>query len=211
MALTSRIFLLLVALGVVLTGQPRPITLHTGTMLDGKGGQRKNVTVVVRDGKIASIEGGFQGTPDYDLREATLMPGWIDTHSHIGWHFNKEGRAETSNESPAEFMTAGAANVYETLQAGFTTVQSLGADTDIPLRDAINRGVIPGPRLLTSGSPFNERSGTPDAIRKGVREHVAAGVDLVKLFSTKSIRDGGGQTMTDEQIQAGCGEAKLLG
>ncbi|MBC8167419.1 MAG: amidohydrolase family protein, partial [Bryobacteraceae bacterium] len=125
--------------------------------------------------------------------------------------FNKEGRAETSNESPAEFMTAGAANVYETLQAGFTTVQSLGADTDIPLRDAINRGVIPGPRLLTSGSPFNERSGTPDAIRKGVREHVAAGVDLVKLFSTKSIRDGGGQTMTDEQIQAGCGEAKLHG
>jgi imidazolonepropionase-like amidohydrolase len=206
-----RLWLLVAAAALAALGQTRPITLHAGTLLDGKGGHRRNVTVVVQRGRIASVEEGFKGKADYDLRSATLMPGWIDTHSHIGWHFNKEGRAETTNESPAEFMAAGAANVYETLVAGFTTVQSLGADTDIPLRDAINRGVIPGPRLLTSGAPFTERSGTPEAIRKSVREHVAAGVDLVKLFATKSIRDGGGQTMTDEQIQAACGEAKLQG
>ncbi|HYZ87274.1 MAG TPA: amidohydrolase family protein [Bryobacteraceae bacterium] len=206
-----RTTLLLLLLAFSAGADTTKIVIHAGTILDGKGGRRSDATVVIQDGKIVKVVDGFEGVPDYDLRNATLMPGWIDTHVHIGWHFNKNGRAETSNESPAEFMAAGAANVYETLMAGFTTIQSLGADTDIPLRDAINRGVIPGPRLLTSGAPFNERSGTPDEIRKRVNEQVTKGVDLVKLFSTKSIRDGGDQTMTDQQIQAACGEAKKLG
>ncbi|MBC7925984.1 MAG: amidohydrolase family protein, partial [Bryobacteraceae bacterium] len=140
MSMSARVWVLVAVCGAAGLAQTHPVTLHAGTMLDGLGGQRRNVTVVVRDGKVTSVGDGFKGTADYDLRNATLMPGWIDTHSHIGWHFNKEGRAETSKESPAEFMAAGAANVYETLMAGFTTVQSLGADTDIPLRDAISRG-----------------------------------------------------------------------
>lgn len=158
-----------------------------------------------------SIEQAGKQRPTYDLSGYTLMPGWIDTHVHIGWHFNREGRAEYKNERPTEFMMAGAANVYATLMAGFTTVQSLGADSDQPLKVAIARGVIPGPRLLTSMQPFTEQSGTPEQIREQVRQRMAAGADLIKLFATKSIRDGGGQTMSDEQIQAACGEAKRLG
>jgi imidazolonepropionase-like amidohydrolase len=192
-------------------GQTGRLVLHAGTLLDGKGGQQSNVTITVENGKIAKLENGLRGKPDYDLRSATLMPGWIDTHTHIGWHFNKAGRADNQGESPGEFMAAGAANVYATLMGGFTTVQSLGADTDIPLRDAIAREIIPGPRLLTSMNALNERSGTPEQIRDLVRAKVRAGADVIKLFATKSIRDGGGQTMSDEQIQAACSEANALG
>ena len=191
--------------------QTNAILVRAGVLHDGKGGTLRNQDVTVRQGKIVSIAPAGKQRPTYDLSGYTLMPGWIDTHVHIGWHFNREGRAEYKNESPTEFMVAGAANVYATLMAGFTTVQSLGADSDQPLKVAIARGVIPGPRLLTSMQPFTEQSGTPDQIREQVRQRVAAGADLIKLFATKSIRDGGGQTMSDEQIQAACGEAKRLG
>ena len=71
--------------------------------------------------------------------------------------------------------------------------------------------MIPGPRLLTSIRPINENTGTPDEIRAFVRKLKADGADLVKLFASKSSREGGGQTMTDAQIQAACGEAKTVG
>ena len=95
--------------------------------------------------------------------------------------------------------------------AGFTTVQSIGSPSDVDLRAAIARGVVPGPRLLTSIRPVNENTGTPDEIRAFVRKVKADGADLVKLFASKSSREGGAQTMTDEQIQAACGEAKAVG
>jgi imidazolonepropionase-like amidohydrolase len=95
--------------------------------------------------------------------------------------------------------------------AGFTTIQSLGAITDFDLRDFIARGMLPGPRILTSLEPLTENSGTPEHIRELVRERVKQGADCIKIFATKSIRDGGAQTMTDGQIQAACGEATKLG
>ncbi len=200
------------SVGVALPQQPAAIVIHAGTLVDGKGGVLRNQDVTVRDGKIVSIRpAGKSAKVTYDLSAQTLMPGWIDTHVHIGWHFNKNGRADTREETPAQFMAAGAGNVYATLMAGFTTVQSLGADTDRDLRDSIRRGVIPGPRLLTSLDAFTDQSGTPEEIRQLVRDKVARGADVLKLFSTKSIRDGGGQTMSDAQIQAACGEAKALG
>jgi len=102
-------------------------------------------------------------------------------------------------------------NAYVTLMSGFTTVQSIGSPSDVDLRAAIARGIVPGPRLLTSLPPITENSGTPDAIRAFVRKMKADGADLVKLFASKSSREGGGQTMTDDQIQAACGEAKAIG
>src|SRR5947207_4754943 len=95
--------------------------------------------------------------------------------------------------------------------AGFTTIQSPGSASDVDLRDAIARGALPGPRILTSIRQLNERSGTPDEIRDKVRELKKDGADVVKIFASASIRDGGKQTMTDEQLQAACGEAKRLG
>jgi imidazolonepropionase-like amidohydrolase len=95
--------------------------------------------------------------------------------------------------------------------AGFTTVQSIGSPQDLDLRNAIARGVLPGPRILTSLRPANENSGDPEQIRAFVRKVAQEGADLVKIFASKSIREGGGQTMTDAQIRAACDEATKLG
>ena len=205
-----RIWFGIAALVWVASAQGQPIVLQAGTLLDGKGGVQTNVRIVVESGKISRLEKG-PGPAAYDLRKLTVMPGWIDTHDHIGWHFNKEGRAENSKETPVEFALYGAGNAYVTLMAGFTTVQSPGAMTDLDLRDFIARGILPGPRILTSLTPLTENSGTPEHIRELVRERAKQGADFMKLFATKSIRDGGAQTMTDAQIQAACGEANKLG
>jgi imidazolonepropionase-like amidohydrolase len=134
-------------------------------------------------------------------------------HVHIGWHFNRDGRLHTEKdgESAAESAFAEAGNAAATLAAGFTTVQSVGAPEDRELRDAVARGIVAGPRILTSLEPLSEESGPPDQIRALVRERKAAGADVVKLFASKSIREGGAQTMTDAQLSAACGEAKALG
>jgi imidazolonepropionase-like amidohydrolase len=187
------------------------LTIQVSRVLDGKGGVLANVRLTIEGTKISRVEPRSSGPADYDLRDVTLMPGWIDTHDHIVWHFNKEDRAETSKESPTEFALNAAGNAYVTLMAGFTTIQSLGAPVDADLRDAIARNIIPGPRIITSLQPLTENSGTPDQIRALVRKRVEQGADVIKLFATKSIREGGAQTMSDAQIQAACGEATALG
>ncbi len=199
------------AVTVLAFSQAAPVTIRAGTLLDGKGGALKNVRITVEGTKITKVEKEQSGAADYNLQSLTVMPGWIDTHVHIGWHFSKQGRADTKNESPQEFAIAASGNVYATLMAGFTTIQSLGAPIDADLRNAIQQGVIPGPLLLTSLEPLNENSGTPEQIRALVRERVQQGADAIKIFATKSIREGGTQTMSDAQIQAACGEANALG
>src|SRR5260370_5249577 len=135
----------------------------------------------------------------------------IDVHAHLGWHFDKEGRYAARRGDAAEEILYSAENAYVTLMAGFTTIQSPGQANDVQLRDAIARGVIPGPRLLTSIRQINEGSGTPDEIRQKVQQLKKDAADVVKLFASASIRDGGKQTMSDGQLQAVCGEANTLG
>jgi imidazolonepropionase-like amidohydrolase len=151
------------------------------------------------------------GSVTYDLGDVTLMPGLIDVHVRIGNHFNQDGRADNEGETAAEMALHAAENAWTTLINGFTTVQSVGAPADKDLRDAIARGVLPGPRILTSLGSMNERTGTPDDLRTYVRKQKAAGADLIKIFASKSIREGGGQTMTDNQLAAACGEARTAG
>jgi imidazolonepropionase-like amidohydrolase len=139
------------------------------------------------------------------------MPGMIDVHVHIGYHFGKDGRAQNKGETPAEMALFAAENAWQTLSHGFTTVQSAGALSDKELRDAIARGVLPGPRILSSLGSMSDRTGTPDQIREYVRAQKAAGADFIKIFASKSIREGGAKTMTDEQLQAACGEARAQG
>jgi imidazolonepropionase-like amidohydrolase len=104
-----------------------------------------------------------------------------------------------------------AENAWVTLFNGFTTVQSAGAMADKDLRDAINRGVLPGPRILSSLGSANERTGDAAALRAYVVKQKAAGADFIKIFGSKSIRDGGAPTLSLEQVQAACGEAKAQG
>ncbi len=214
----SRLLWMASAASLMLSGigraQERPIVIRAATLIDGKGGVTRNVSIVVQGSRIARIDASAQGTT-YDLKGLTVMPGWIDTHVHMDAHFDPNGKshspASAKNETPQQTMLYAVENAYNVLMAGFTTAQSVGAPLDRDLRDAIARGTIPGPRLLTSLRPVDETTGTPDQIRKFVRQVASEGADLIKIFATKSIREGGGPTLTQAQVDAACGEAKSLG
>ena len=193
------------------SSQTQTIRLRAATVLDGTGKVLRNATIVVQGSKITAIETSGSGAATYDLGPLTVIPGMIDVHAHVGWHFDKDGRYAARRGDPAEEILYSAENAYTTLLAGFTTIQSPGQANDVQLRDAIARGIFPGPRILTSIRQINEDSGTPDEIREKVRQLKKDGADVVKIFASASIRDGGKQTMTDAQIQAVCGEAKAQG
>src|SRR5262249_15670910 len=184
-------------------------------VIDGKGDVLRDKEIVVQGGRIARVADAKQ-KPDIDLTGMTVMPGWIDTHTHPTWYFNKDGRLEQgpgrNAKSTAQQATLySAANLYNTLLGGFTTVQSVGAEREADRRAGIEGGGMAGPRLLTSLRQINENTGDPEKIREVVRKMKADGADVVKLFATASIRDGGKMTMTAEQINAACGEAKAQG
>src|ERR1700736_3958478 len=205
MKVLAALLLLLAPLGVA------QVTIKTTTILDGKGRTLKNQAITIDGAKITRLA-TTTAKPDYDLSGLTVLPGWIDTHVHLTWHFDRNNRlASDSKEPPQAAPPAAAVNAWRTLQGGFTTVQSLGAPLDGDLRDAIDRALLPGPRLITSLRQINENTGDLDQIRAFVRKSVADGADVVKLFATKSIRDGGGQSMTNAQIEAACGEARAAG
>lgn len=187
------------------------VTIRAGTLLDGKGNKQRDVAVVVRGSKIDRINTAPAGNQTYDLRRMTVLPGLIDTHVHIGWHFGKKGTFDTTGETPTEAAFYASENAYTILMAGMTTVQSVGAAIDVPLRDAINRGSLPGPRLLTSIGSITDEKLSDDELRAAVRTFKEAGADLIKIFASKSIRDGGTQTLSTQQLVAACGEAKILG
>ncbi|MDH5235806.1 MAG: amidohydrolase family protein, partial [Gemmatimonadota bacterium] len=189
-----------------------PVTIRAGTLLDGRGGAMRDVLVTVDGARIARIAPFRAGDPvTWDLSAMTLLPGLIDTHVHIDAHFGADGRASNRGETPAQRLLAAATNAQQTLLAGFTTVQSLGSTQDVTLRAAITAGTYAGPRIITSAGQFSDTSRTPEQIRAWARETAARGADVIKIFASRSIRDGGGQTLTDAQIRAACGEAKALG
>jgi imidazolonepropionase-like amidohydrolase len=207
----ARFFFCLVLLTpIAAMARERPIVLKVGTLLDGRGQVTRNTIVVVEGKKIARIG----GTPPadaitYDLSNLIVTPGWIDTHAHLFWHFD-HGRLAGKDEPSTQAMLHMVDNAVLTLNAGFTTIQSPGSPEDKDMRDAVARGIIAGPRILTSLEPLTEASGPPEKLRELVRERKQQGADFIKLFASKSIREGGAQTMTDEQLQAACGEAKSL-
>jgi imidazolonepropionase-like amidohydrolase len=189
------------------------LAIAATTVLDGKGHILHNVRIVIEGSKIVSILPG-DGPVDYDLRGLTVLPGWIDAHVHITWIFGKDGKNAGTDGTTQEDAYRAASNAWVTLMAGFTTVQSVGAPNDIPLRDAIAKGILPGPRILTAAEPLEgrgEATGTPDEIRAYVRKQKEAGADLIKIFASESIRKGGGMTLSQEQLNAACDEARKQG
>ena len=204
----------LVLTAATVAAQDTPVALRAGTLLDGRGGRATSRTIHIRDGRIESVTGDrpARNAVTYDLSAYTVLPGLVDAHDHLAWHFNAAGRLHTASdgETPAQGALAMAGNAWATLRAGFTTAQSPGSPEDADLRAAIEKG-LPGPRLLTSLEPLDQTSGSPDELRAKVRERKEAGADLIKLFASKSIRDGGARTMTDAQLEAACGEARTLG
>jgi imidazolonepropionase-like amidohydrolase len=189
-----------------------PIVIRAGAVIDGRGGIRRDVAVVVRGNRIERVvPGSTKGLViTHNLLRYTLLPGFIDTHVHLESHFGPDGRASNQGETPAQRAYAAEQNAYVTLMAGFTTVQSIGSPADSALKAAIERGDAKGPRVLTSLGSLADTSRTPDQIREWVREQVARGADVIKIFASKSIREGGGQTFSAEQILAACSEASRL-
>jgi len=191
----------------------RRIVIAASTILDGRGNVIKNTRIVIEGARIVAIDP--QASPvDYDLRGLTVLPGWIDAHAHITWSFGKDGKNAGAAETTQDAAYRAAANAWVTLMAGFTTIQSVGSPTDLPLRDAIDKGKLPGPRILTAVEPLfgrGEQTGTPDQIRAFIRQQKENGADLIKIFASQSIRQGGGLTLSQEQLDAACDEAKKLG
>src|SRR3989475_2030896 len=192
------------------TQQYKRIVIAASTVLDGKGRVLHDTRIVIEGSKIVALD-PKAGPVDYDTRGLTLMPGWIDAHVHITWSFGKDGKNAGPGETTQDAAYRAASNAWVTLMAGFTTVQSVGSPTDLPLRDAIAKGALPGPRILTAVEPLfgrGEQSGTPDEIRAHVRRQKEAGADLIKIFASQSIRQGGGRTLSQDQLNAACDEAK---
>jgi imidazolonepropionase-like amidohydrolase len=190
--------------------QQTDVRIRAARVVDGTGQILPNATVVVRGASIAAIETSSSEPVDIDLGQATLLPGLIDVHVHIGWHFGSNGRFEPRAATPAQDILYAAENAYLTLMAGFTTVQSPGQPGDVELRDAIARGILPGPRLLTSIVQIAPR-GTPAELRQLVRELKKLRADVVKIIDSVGGSAGGEQSMTREQFEALCGEAKAQG
>ncbi|HXT50304.1 MAG TPA: amidohydrolase family protein [Thermoanaerobaculia bacterium] len=195
-----------------------PLVIRAPRLIDGRGHLLRDAAVVVDGGKIVAVDehpAEHGRKIDVDLPDATLMPGGIDTHVHIAWHFDRDGRShddETDrHETPEESALYAAENAYRTLLGGITTVQSLGAPVDKPLRDAIARGVLPGPRILTAIEPLFDEKLPAATLRAQVDKVADEGADVVKVFASQSIRTGGGPTMSQEQMDAICGEAKKRG
>src|SRR5579872_4550701 len=159
----------------LVAGQSRPVVLKAATVLDGKGQILRDTIIVVEGSKIVRLGGAVPaGAITYDLTGLTVTPGWIDTHTHIYHHFYRD-RYAGADEPPVHAMLSAADNAVATLNAGFTTIQSPGAAEDKDLREAIARGIIPGPRILTSLVALTDASGPPEKIRELVRERKRQG------------------------------------
>ncbi len=190
-------------------GQSNRRVIAASTVLDGKGVVLHNTRLVIDGSKIVAID-PKAGPVDYDLRGLTVMPGWIDAHVHLTSSFGSGGKfgGEVTAEE-GHYQVA--SNALLTLLGGFTTVQSMSQVT--ALRDAVAKGLLPGPRILTiveGLSGRGEQTGTPDELRAYVRKQKEAGADLIKIYASGGMRSGT-KTLSQEQLNAICDEAKKLG
>ncbi|MDP8993703.1 MAG: amidohydrolase family protein [Pseudomonadota bacterium] len=176
------------------TAQPQPAAqepsltvIHAGMLLDRPGrAPRRNVSIVVRDGRIESVRDGFVPLPEgarlIDLRDGFVLPGLIDSHVHLTTDRAGTERqlADVSESTPLRAYEA-AWNARKTLQAGFTTVRNLGSQDGVTLalRDAIARGWAVGPRILDAGSGISTTTGHMDptlGMREELHEAVSRGM-----------------------------------
>jgi len=220
------------------------IAVQAGRLIDGVStSARQNVTVLVGGGKVISVQDGFQapaGARVIDLRTSTVLPGFIDAHTHITGEGTGNAIVRAATESPLDDAVRSTAYAKRTLEAGFTTIRNLGAEggADVALKRAIEAGIVPGPRMWTARTTISITGGhgdqgglrpdlwvaptwmdgivdSADEARKAVRYQHKYGADLIKITATGgvlSIGDSGdAQQFTDEELKAIVEASHLLG
>ena len=232
----------LVSIGTWGFGQaPRHVAVHAGHLLDVKSGKvLADQMLVIEDGKIISVGPTTDAKPAADamrieLPDATVLPGLIDAHTHLTME-PRFGYDQLAISVPRQTLT-GAKNARLTLLAGFTTVRNVGAQnfTDVALRDAINAGDVPGPRMMVSGPALSITGGHCDnnmlpfeyhatdggvadgvaAVQHKVRENIKYGADLIKVCATGGVLSLGDNPQasqyTLEEMKAIVADAHRLG
>ncbi len=223
----------------------RDLVIHAGTLLDGVSDlPRHQVSIVIQNDRIKSVDSGFitpPGAEILDLSDATVMPGFIDCHVHISALLpNRTNAAEYSlTHSDTDRALDAALFVRQMLQQGFTSARDVGGgDETVSVRNAINDGKIPGPRLWVSLEPLGPTAGhgdpkngldpelshpgwdrgivdSPEQARIRVREHRGRGADLIKIMPSGGIASTGDdprqQLMTNEEMSVAVQTAHSLG
>jgi imidazolonepropionase-like amidohydrolase len=233
--------MLLLAGQIIAQQGPRRVVVHAGHALDVKSGKvLSDQTFIIEDGKIVSAGPATETKAPADavrieLPNATVLPGLIDAHTHLT--YEPRFGYEELGVSVVRSALTGAKNARVTLEAGFTTVRNVGAEgySDVALRDAINAGDVPGPRMLVSGPalgitgghcdnnllPFDYHAtgdGVADgiaAVQHKVRENIKYGSDLIKICATGGVLSKGDDPQasqyTLEEMKAIVADAHRLG
>jgi imidazolonepropionase-like amidohydrolase len=221
------------------------VVIHAGSLFDGTGETpRRQVSVVIHDDRITAVTAGFitpPGAEIIDLSGATVLPGFIDCHVHIAGKLPSRVNATEESLTHSELDRAfdGTVFVRDMLQQGFTSVRDVGGGDDtVAVRNAIDTGKIPGPRLWVSLEPLgptaghgdprsgldpslsraswdNGRVDSPLEARLRVREHKRRGANLIKLMPSGGIASTGDdprqQLMTEDEMRAAVDAAHALG
>jgi imidazolonepropionase-like amidohydrolase len=220
------------------------VVIHAGRVLDGVGtSPREKASVLISGDRIASVQDGWTtpaGAKVIDLRTSTVMPGFIDSHTHITGEGTGNAIVRAVTETPLDDAVRSTVYARRTLEAGFTTIRNVGADggADIALKRAIESGLVAGPRIWTARTVLSITGGhgdqgglrpdlwvaptwmdgiidSADEARKAVRYQHKYGADLIKITATGGVlsigASGDAQQFTDEEMRAIVEAAHLLG
>ena len=208
------------------------IILRNAHIIDGKGDGLARGYVVVAGNRIEKVgkgpgPGRKKGDEVIDLDGRALLPGMIDCHVHLCLDGSPDPMQSLQRDSDSMVTLKAARNAHLTLLGGVTTVRDLGAKNcvTLPLRQAIDSGVVTGPRILSSGQcicmtgghgwPLGREADGEDGVRQAVREQIKFGVDVIKLMATGGVMtpgvDPGAVQFTFEELKAGVEEAHKAG
>ena len=201
--------------------------LRNARLFDGSGAPPQDgVNVLIEGGRIAAVgrdAGGREGAAVLDLDGKTLLPGLIDCHVHLAFAGDPDEVPRVPTMPTSVLAWQASEHARRTLEAGFTAVRDLGTRDNIAihLRDVIEAGKMPGPRIRAVGSIvcmtgghgwfIGREADGPDDVRKAVREQLRAGADAIKFTATGGVMtprvDPRAASLTEEELRAGIEEA----